>query len=209
MENFDLFRLVCLAYGVKRYQLSAPDWLTTTRFNITARVAAGATTDEYRLMLQNLLADRFKLVLHRERKELQMYELVVGKNGLKMKESAVDPAAMPVNNGLQPPPLRGGPPPGYHGPFNLTGTGISMERLVALLSGEIDVPITDGTGLKGEYDITLHALVGSNPPVSEGSDPVPSLFDAVQSQLGLKLVPKKDMIDILIVDRMEKTPTDN
>jgi len=207
LENIDLFSLVTMAYGVKRYQLSAPEWLSTARFNITARVPQGATTDQYRLMLQALLAERFKLALHRDHKEIQIFELVVGKNGPKMKESAVDPAAA-ANDGLQPPPPRAGPPPGFHGPLNLALTKQSMERFAALLSGLFDQPVENNTGLTGSYDIQLRALVGSNPPDIDAANSPPSLLDAVQ-ELGLKLEPKKGLVDILVIDHVEKTPTEN
>ena len=207
-ENVDLFSLTTMAYGISRYQLSAPDWLSTTRFNITARVPASATTNEYRLMLQGLLTERFKLALHHERKEMQIAELVVAKNGPKLKESAPDPSA-PVPDGLQPPPPRAGPPPGYHGAVNLNLPRESMERFAALLSGLYDQPVIDGTELTGLYDVTLRALVGSNPTTVDAPNAPLPLIDAVQEQLGLKLVSKKSSVDVLVVDHMEKTPTEN
>ena len=206
-ENIDLFSLVTMAYGIQRYQLLAPDWLTTAKFDITARVPKGATTEQYRLMLQSLLAERFQLALHHDRKEIQMVELVVAKNGPKLKEAAVDPAAA-VPDGLQPPLPRAGPPPGYHGPFSMV-TKASMERLAALLSGLLGQPVVDATGLKGNYDIKLQALVGSSPSDTDAANSPPSLFDAVQEELGLKLAPKKGLVDVLAIDHIEKTPTGN
>jgi uncharacterized protein (TIGR03435 family) len=207
-ENIDLFSLTTMAYGIRRYQLVAPDWMSTTRFNITARVPAGATTDDYRLMLQGLLTERFKLTLRHEQKEMQIAELVVAKNGPKLKESEPDPSA-PVPDGLQPPSPRAGPPPGYHGAVNLTLPKESMERFAALLSGLYDQPVIDGTGLTGLYDVTLHALVGSNPPSPDAPNAPLPLIDAIQEQLGLKLMSKKAAVDVLVVDNMEKTPTEN
>jgi uncharacterized protein (TIGR03435 family) len=206
-ENIDLFSLVTMAYGIQGYQLVAPDWLSTAKFDIAARVPPGATKEQYRLMLQSLLAERFQLTRHHDRKEIQMAELVVAKNGPKLKESPVDPAGA-ADPGLQPPLPRAGPPPGYHGPFSMT-TKASMERLAALLSGLLDQPVVDSTGLKGTYDIKLQALVGSNPPATDGADSEPGLFEAVQEQLGLKLTPKKALADVLVIDRIEKTPTGN
>ncbi len=208
LENIDLFSLTTMAYGIRRYQLVAPDWMSTARFNITARIPAGATVDDYRLMLQGLLSERFKLTLHHDQKEIQIAELVVGKNGPKLKQSPPDPTP-PPENGLQPPSPRAGPPPGYHGAINLNLPKISMERFAALLSGLYDQPVIDSTGLTGRYDITLHALVGSNPPSVDAPNAPPPLIDAVQEQLGLKLVSKKAPVDVLVVDHMEKTPTEN
>ena len=206
--NIDLSSLVAMAYGIRHYQLVAPDWMSTARFNITARVPQGATLDQYRLMLQDLLTRRFGMTLHWDKKELQVLELVVGKNGPKMKESAINPASI-ADDGLQPPARRAGPPPGYHGPVNMAVNGLSMERLAALLSGLVDQPVEDGTELKGDYDIQFRALVGSNPPAADAVDSPRGIIDAVQEQLGLKLVPKKGLVDVVIVDRTEKVPTVN
>jgi uncharacterized protein (TIGR03435 family) len=206
-ENVDLFSLTTMAYGIRRHQLSAPDWLSTTRFDITARVPPGATTEDYRLMLQGLLAERFKLTLHHEQKEIQVAELVVAKNGPKLKESPPD-ATPPVENGLQP-PSQASLPPGFHGAVNLVLVKAPMERLASLLSGLFDQPVIDSTGLTGRYDITLHALAGSNPPNADTANAPPPIIDAIQEQLGLKLVSKKSVVDILVIDHMEKTPTPN
>jgi uncharacterized protein (TIGR03435 family) len=206
-ENVDLFSLATMAYGIKRHQLSAPDWMSTARFNITARVPAGATTDDYRLMLQGLLADRFKLALHYEQKEMQISELVVAKNGPKLKESAPG-ATGPPEDGLQP-PSHTGLPPGFHGAVNLVLAKASIDKLAALLSGLFEQPVIDRTGLTGRYDITLHALAGSNPPNADTADAPPPIIDALQEQLGLKLVLKKSVVDVLVVDHIEKTPTEN
>lgn len=208
LENIDLFSLTAMAYGIRRHQLSAPDWTESARFTITARIPARATVDDYRLMLQSLLSERFSLRFHHEQKEIQIADLVVAKNGPKLKES--EPGATPQSEGgLQPPPPRGGPPPGYHGPFNLNLRTISMEQFSAMLSGLFDQPVIDSTGLTGRYDFTLHALVGSNPPSVDAPNAPPPLIDAVQEQLGLKLVSKKAPVDVLVVDHMEKTPTEN
>jgi uncharacterized protein (TIGR03435 family) len=207
-ENVDLFSLTAMAYGIRRYQLSSPDWMSNSRFNITARVPAGSTVDEYRLMLQGLLAERFKLTLHHEQKEMQIAELVVAKNGPKLKQSEPDSSA-PVPDGLQPPSPRAGPPPGYHGAVNLNLPKVSMEKFAALLSGLYDQPVIDGTGLTGLYDVKLQALAGANPPISDVPNSPMPLIDAVQEQLGLKLVSKKSLVDVLVVDHIEKTPTEN
>ncbi len=90
------------AYGVKTYQISGPAWLDTERFDIVAKVPQGATKDDVKLMLQNLLADRFKLTLHREKKDMPMYALLVAKNGPKLKESPPDD---PNANDAAPAPL--------------------------------------------------------------------------------------------------------
>jgi len=208
MENMDLFSLVAMAYGLQRHQLVAPDWLGSTRFSISARVPQGATVDQYRLMLQNLLAERFRLTVHRDRKEMAMYDLVVAKNGPKMKAAPVE-SGPPVPDGLQPPLPRAGPPPGYHGPANMTLPSVPMDRFAASLAGFLGVPILDRTGLAGNYEIRLRAMIGAQAAASDAADAPPEVFTAIQDQLGLRLVPRKDLVDVLVVDHIEKTPTDN
>jgi len=114
--------LVTQAYELKRYQVgSYPSWMDTERFNITAKVPEGATKEQFRLMQQNLLADRFGLKIHFDKKEMPTYELVVNKGGHKMKEAAEDPNAKdapPPPLGGAPPPLP--PPPGAGGPVRIT-----------------------------------------------------------------------------------------
>jgi uncharacterized protein (TIGR03435 family) len=207
MRNIDLFTLVTMAWGIKRYQVSAPEWMSSARFDVTARLKPDATVDQYRAMIRSLLTERFGLTFHHEQKEIRIYDLVISKNGSKLKEVDADAAAAP--DGLQPPPPRAGPPPGYHGPLNLALPKEPMDKFAALLSGLLDQPVEDATGLKGVYDVKLHALVGSNPTDASAENPMPSLFDAVQDQLGLRLAPRKDMIEVLVIDHAEKTPEEN
>jgi len=202
--NIDLFSLMTMAYDVKPYQISGPDWLRTARFDITAKIPPGASMPQYRLMLQDLLAQRFKLALHREKKELSEYELAVGKNGPKFKQSAEDPAA--VDDGLQPPRAIS-PPPGYNGPLSVQFSRFSMERLADLVSSSLGQPVTDATGLTGIYDIKLRYTLNSLPADAPNNEP--SIFDALQEQLGLKLAPKKGPVDILVIDSVKKVPTEN
>ena len=90
--NVTVKNVLTIAYGVKSFQISGPGWLDSERYDIVAKLPRGATKAEFMVMLQNLLAERFKLTLHREKKELPMYALVVGKNGPKLKESVDGPA---------------------------------------------------------------------------------------------------------------------
>src|SRR5258706_15278617 len=87
-SNFSLSNLITTAYDLRPYQLTAPSWVNSERFDVVAKVPEGATKEQFRAMLQNLLVERFKLVIHRETKELPVFELVVGKGGPKFKESA-------------------------------------------------------------------------------------------------------------------------
>jgi uncharacterized protein (TIGR03435 family) len=263
--------LLVSAYGVKSYQISGPSWLDTERFDIVAKIPKGATKDDLKLMLQNLLAERFKLTLHHEKKDLPMYALVVGKGGPKMKESPEDPApkeeakdaakdafgphdagaatdaaAQKAQTAFQPMRLTMGAdgmpklPPGNGRPGNMMmmmpgrmrmmATKQTMPAFADSLGNQMDRAVVDMTGLTKNYDFTLdfapedgmvRGMPGMPPPppgdgggggdhmaMSDGQA-APSLFTALQEQLGLKLEQKKGPVDLLVIDRLEKTPTEN
>jgi uncharacterized protein (TIGR03435 family) len=224
------------AYDVKPFQISGPDWLGSTKFQLTATVPKGATKEQYRLMLQNLLAERFKIKVHFEKKEGTSYALVTGKNGPKMKESVEEPAPQEGAAAAAPlPPAKlqkdqdGFPacPPGRgartlmaNGRVRLCANQVTMERLAALLTNWSGHTVTDETGLKGRYDFVLTYAPAGTPaagatPAPDGStasvpevDSYPDLVGAMQ-QLGLKLEQKRAMIDMLVIDHLEKVPTEN
>src|SRR6185312_6504013 len=190
-----------------RYQLSAPDWLNSTRFDISARVPQGIGVDQYRRMLQSMLAERYHLATHHESREMRIYDLIVAKNGPKMKQSANQPASA---DGLQPPPAHAVPPvASYHGPLFLNMPAISMPRLAEYLSGFLGAPIHDATRLQGDYEIRLRTVFGGTPPEPAADGASLTLFDALPEQLGLRLTPRKAQVDVLVVDRMDKSPTGN
>lgn len=213
-QNLDLANLITIAWGILPYRLSAPDWLHEARFDLAATLPAGATREQFQLMLQNLLKDRFKLTVHNDKKEMQAYELTVAKNGPKLQTSPVDPTPDPPMT--RSPPSLG--PDGFpvlpagrarasttmNGKARTRFADASMEDLVENLSVQLGQPVTDSTGLKGKYDFTL-SWVRGGPDADSG----PTLFGAVQDQLGLKLTSTKAPVDILVVDHIEKTPTEN
>ncbi len=229
--------LIQQAYDVKHYQITPLDWMQGTRFEIKAKVPEGATKEQFKEMLRNLLAERFKLEFHRSQKEMQVYDLVVAKGGLKLKESADKPpeesTAPSAGRGGRGPNLDGD---GYpivpkdcsgcmymsNGKARYYGTKTPIKDLVEMLGNQLARPVTDSTGLTGKYDITLSWSAGgglgrgrgdaSSPsatPLSDDSDLGVTIESALQSQLGLKLESKKGMVDIIIVDKAEKTPADN
>jgi len=183
-SNVTLKNVLTNAYGVKGFQISGPGWLDSERYDIVAKLPRGATKEQFMVMLQNLLAERFKLTLHREKRDLPMYALVVGKNGPKLKESVDDPPPKegdapkvggPAADGPPPPPGKlpmgrdGFPvmPPGMggrggasmifmNGNVRLTANRQSMAGLAEMLSVQFDLPVVDMTGLKGNYDITMY-----------------------------------------------------
>jgi uncharacterized protein (TIGR03435 family) len=223
-ENIGLGSIIAKAYDVKRYQIFGPDWLDSERYNVIATVAPGTTKEQFQLMLQNLLVDRFQLKLHRDTKEMAVYSLAVAKNGPKFKK-AVLALAPAVNNAPHEPPdfdkmakdadgypvLGPGMTMATAGGYARAGNKAHMEWLVDMIASQTGRPVIDATGLTDEYDFLLSWIPqppGVNPSVTD--DPKgPDLFQALEQQLGLKLESKKAPIIVLVIDRAEKTPTPN
>jgi uncharacterized protein (TIGR03435 family) len=176
-------------------------------------------------MWQSLLAERFGLMLHHEPKEFQVEELVVGKNGAKLKETAVDPAAE-LDPG--PPKFKDGElsGPGFvttimaNGQAHTVAKAQTLSRLTTLLGGQLHRPVLDKTGLTGKFDFGIEFKMdlrrfgppqgGPGPaPADSAADPGPDLVAAIEQQLGLKLVSAKAKLDVLVIDKAEKVPTDN
>jgi uncharacterized protein (TIGR03435 family) len=172
-------------------------------------------------MLQNMLIERFGLKFHQEQKEVQGYQLVVGKNGPKFKESAPElPKDSSVPNASAPSnatPTLGsdGFPalvPGVSGVRIIAGRGraqlllASIPRLVTNLARWLGAPVIDGTSLGGQYDLSLYWV--SSEPMRPDLDG-PSLFEAVQNQLGLKLESKRVIVPMIFIDHCERRPTEN
>jgi uncharacterized protein (TIGR03435 family) len=177
------------AFGLKEYQVfGAPDWLNdfASAYDIEGKPATSVNEEQCRLMVQSLFADRFKLRTHFEMKEVPVYALTIGKNGTKLHGGGV------VNiNGIEYLPQT-------TGPRKLKWPdGLTMPTLATILSGHTDRPVVDRTGLQGTYGITLHFSL------ADGDDE-PSIFTAVQGQLGLKLDPARAPIEMLVIDHIEQ-----
>jgi uncharacterized protein (TIGR03435 family) len=235
--------LLQTAYQVKNYQIEGPDWLDAERFDITATMPPTTTKEQFSIMLQSLLADRFRLVLHRATKDGPMYSLVLAKGGPKLKESGDTPppasdAAPPSSDplvlrqtkpgadGLPPisfPPGKGGLMSVMtNGHARLVGQLRTMNELAEFLTGFLNCPVTDSTGLTSKYDFTVNFAASLNAPdpmaadnaarnsaTPEQSDVQPGFFAAIQSQLGLRLESKKGPIESIIIDHIERKPTVN
>jgi uncharacterized protein (TIGR03435 family) len=191
-------KLVEFAYDVKQYQVTgAPDALARGAYCIAAKTDGDrpSTLDDVRPMLQNLLSERFQLKLRHETKELPVYTLVVGASGPKLKESASGTKyAARVTRAKDPKQLQ------------LTASSDTMPQFAQAISSYTDRPVVDKTGLTGHYDFKLDWFLDSkNSAVDPGG---PTVFTAVQQQLGLKLEPRKAPVDILIIDHAEK-PSEN
>ena len=221
--------LIMTAYDLKAYQVSGPDWMTTERYDVIVKVPEGASKAQVNVMWQNLLAERFGMVLHHESKEFQVEELVVARGGPKLKETVEDLTA-PLPPG--PPKLKNGEllSPGvvstiYPSPrAHTVARAQPISQLTAMLSNQLNRPVLDKTGLTGKYDFTLdYNLSGFVLPPQLGQpgpglaaaagdnagEPGPDLAAAVQQQLGLRLVAGKAKIDMVIVEKVNKVPTDN
>lgn len=217
--------LLINAYNVKEYQISGPGWIDTKLYEISAKLPPGATKEQLRVMLQSLLAERFKLKLHRETREFSGYELVVGKNGSKLKESLEAPPVDDPKAYDLTPDKDGFPrvPPGV-GMMGLatracmcarqTGRMASLSQLTDALGAWLDNrPVVDKTGLTAKYDFKLEFFHdGPAGTAPAGADPqgigAPDLLTAIQQQLGLKLELKKVPLDVLVIDSVEQ-PSEN
>ena len=238
-ENFSLPNLITLAYDIPFYRLSGADDLNMVMFNIQAKMPEDTTKEQFQLMLQNLLAERFRLKVHWVDRQMDLYDLVVAKGGARLKEGAPDQPSESDDSTSRskdyndPPKRRPDgypiPPPGnqrwmaiMNGKAAMRGHNETTAQMASQFSVQVGHPVKDATGLTGKYDYTIYwsagatrALVAAAPIPSNGSLPAapepdgPSLFVALQEQLGLKLEPKKGQVQVLIVDHVEKTATEN
>ncbi len=182
--------LIAVAYGVHAAQVhGGPAWIDTELYDVVAKAGSAdiSEPDQIRPMLRTLLADRFKLVVHKQTQEGPIYTLVPGRNGPKMQEAG---QAEKTNVSFP----RGG---------RLVCKRINMPALVIVLTNTLGIPVVDKTGLKGFYDFSLEwtdALAkpanGSAPP----ADAPPDIFAALQDQLGLRLEAKKGPVEVVVVD---------
>ena len=256
--------LIALAYGVKTFQITGPEWLASDHFDIQAKLPEGTSKNDAPAMLQSLLAERFKLAVHRDTSEHKVLSLIVGKDGPKMKES---PAATPIDENA---PLQPGETkiPGADGSIrmkvspdgsmvmnmgskgvvrekidmgtmtvHIESTMVTMDGLADMLTSVMSTgggagrQVVNQTGLKGNYQVSLdlsmadllamvnaQGLMGAGAgggnagqtPVPVASDPAggSSVYKSVEN-LGLKLEERKAPILQLIVDHVDKTPTEN
>ncbi|MEO8596398.1 MAG: TIGR03435 family protein [Candidatus Solibacter sp.] len=200
MRRLRLNMCIAWAYDLREDQVSGPGWMNDVGVDIQAKAAAPAKVDELRGMMQSLLAERFKLASHRQIKELPSLVLTVSKGGHKMQ---------PVE--------QEGSPSFQTGKMNLTGKGATLAQLINFLSHELRFPVIDQTGLTGRFnyflDIASYITEEMRKDMGASSGPPPDaptiVAQALQSQLGLKMDSKKMPIDTLVVDHLEKAPTEN
>src|SRR5580658_4473249 len=202
--------LIKLAYNVHARQIEGgPAWLDSAKYDSVGRpdTPGQPSRDQMKLMIQKLLADRFQLKFHTEKRELPVYAMVVLKTGAKIAASAGDPNAFPGIGFSQGPGL-----------LSLIGRNTGLDGVAnALQSNVLDKPVVNQTGLSGRYDFTLKftpdatqiANFGALPPgTATDLDAPPDIFAAFQQQLGLKLESTKAAVDVMVIEKIER-PSEN
>jgi uncharacterized protein (TIGR03435 family) len=197
MTNVPLETLITWAYHVPRTQLSGPAWLDGDRFDVQAKAPGPAKEDEMRPMMQALLAERFHLEAHRETRTMSVYAIVEAKTGHKMRPSQLTE----VQEGKE------DPKSGH------VVRGAAIPEIAFELSDARDIKalVVDASGLKGRFDFEIN-IAKYVPPMKPGDPPpdiVSILQEAFQQELGLKLESRKMPMEVLVIDRIDKTPAEN
>ncbi len=199
-SNVSLKSLICDAYHVQPFQVTGPGWLDDDEFEIDAHADPAASKDQLRAMLVALLAERFHLAMHRDSKEMRIYALTVEKDGPKNLHAATGelrPTTSPQN---------------FHGDMrqlaNLISIGLSIPTVddptrPAIATGA-PVPVVDKTGIDGNYDISVNLR-----PDNTFGDSFTRWQRALHDELGLKLETQRAPVEVLIIDRADRTPTAN
>jgi uncharacterized protein (TIGR03435 family) len=199
--NVSLKDCIGVAYDVKEFQIQGPDWIGTTRFDIVAKLPGGSSESRIPEMLQAMLGERFKLAAHRATKASAVYALVVVKGAPALK-----PVDVPANTGTS---VAMDESSGIH----LTAPAATLATLAELISRFVQHPVIDMTGIQGHYDFdlvfsgqTMHQ--GRSMEEDDITQPGVSIYDSLQ-RYGLKLELRKAPLEVLIVDHIEKMPTEN
>jgi uncharacterized protein (TIGR03435 family) len=196
-RNAPLIALLVRAFGVTEFQIEGtPGWAADARFDIDATAGAGEISAAHLdLMVQALLADRFGLRVHHETRAMPVYALLPGKNGVRLKVVS-----------------DGGPPAFDYALYggHLSGISVRMTDFVRVVQRWLDRPVVDKTGFMEAFNVALSWAPGpenihnSVPFTPSSDDPRPSLFTALQDQLGLRLNAERDSLDVIVVDRVER-----
>ena len=191
MRDVTVATCIKWAYGVQDSQISGPGWLQSEHFDIIATADEPIGEDQMKLMMRTLLADRFHLTFHRQNKELRSYLMTVAKRGDKLHESAPDTASFRQNSAI--------------------GTivrGFTMQEFADFMAGPLQTPVVDMTGLKGRYDFALDFTAylppGEHVMKVEFDNTTGIIIAAMHGELGLDLESKKENVEVLVIDRVEK-----
>lgn len=201
--NTSLSDLITFAYGLHARQLiGLPDWAEKDKYDITAKPdgVGQPSLNQWKTMFQKLLVERFQLTFHKDKRELSVYALTVGKSGPKLTKSQGDPNGLP---GLF-----------FRGLGVLPAQNATMGDFAGVMqSAVLDKPVVDQTGITGRYDFMLNwtpdesqfgGLGARVPPPADNAAAPPDLYTAIQEQLGLKLAAAKAPVDVLVIDHVEK-----
>ena len=225
VSNNSLRNIIRNAYNVQNYQIiGGPDWINTVRWDITAKAPDDATPPQLLLMVRTLLADRFKLVIRHETREMPVYALVLARPdarlGSQLRSSSVDCAAIlsaaKARGEALSPTTNGRPTCGTRTTRgNMMTTGVAMTDLARNLAPFAGRPVVDKTGLSGVYDVDLTWTPEQGPAGADGTatPPAPStdgvsLFTAVQEQLGLKLDAQLAPVEVLVIESAQRPVED-
>jgi uncharacterized protein (TIGR03435 family) len=196
MRNMRLRGLIKWAYDVSEHQIAGPAWLGSpgwrgpdlARFEVVAKASGDAAVPELRKMLQSLLAERFQLSLRRENRESPVFVMTAAKAGAGLKP-ATDANGESKCEGRGP---------------TLICENTRLSEFVELLAGPLRAPIVDETGNTARHNFTLGA-----PDMQPGEDPIPAIIRSIQDELGVKLEKSKRAVEMLVIERLEKSPTEN
>jgi uncharacterized protein (TIGR03435 family) len=175
--------LIEQAYDVRDFQvIGGPSWIGSLQYDINAKIDGDPTNEQMQAMMQSLLADRFKLQVHREKKEMPCYALVVGKSGSKLTKAEKEGGNMSMSRG------------------SFTGQGLPVKAIAHAVEQVLGRAVIDKTGLTGNFDFKLEWTPDEARTDGEGA----SIFTALQEQLGLRLENTRGLVDTVMVDRLEK-----
>lgn len=192
--NVTLRRFIERAYSVKPFQVIGPDWMEALRFDIVAKYPEDTKDDDRTLMLRKLLEDRFKLAVHHESKELPGYALMVARSGFKLKPAEPGTPDTTHNSGRV---------------DELKVKKITMTQLADLLARSLGEMVVDKTGISGIYDFEIRWSNNDRNSTGNEAEALPTLFTALQETVGVRLQPQKVPVDVIVVDHLERVPTEN
>ena len=191
MRDVTVATCIKWAYTVQDSQISGPDWLQSEHFDIIAKADEPVGDEQMKLMMRALLADRFKLVFHRQNKELRSYLMTVAKSGAKLHESAPDT-----------------PPSRQNSAIATVARGITMKEFGDFMAGPLQAPVVDKTGLKGRYDFelnfTAYLPAGEHVMKVDFDNTTGILIAAMHGELGLDLESKKENVEVFVIDHVER-----
>ena len=205
-SNMPAIGWIEIAYQVRDFQVHGPAWISEEKFDIAARAAGPG--GPMREMLQSLLADRFNLKVHREKRELPVYALLADRLKMKLSKDQT-PWAGDFPNGSPDGRPTTGASPAVLAPGRFQGEAVPISMFVTLLADKLGRPVINKTGLTGRYDFDLSYVPGSGQlPPDDADTSAPSLFTAIREQLGLRLESAKGPVEVLVIDRIDR-PSEN